>query len=81
MHFRIKFRIPFLKYFHSLYEKFKNLGYNTVLQNNATMTDDGSLSVLAGQQNIPYVNVEAQHGHLEEQVEMLFVLMEVLDEQ
>ena len=63
-----------------LFDKFKNLGYNTVLQNNATMTDDGSLSVLAGRQGIPYINVEAQHGHFDEQVEMLFTLVSVLGE-
>lgn len=62
-----------------LYEKLKNLGHNTVLQNNDAMTDDGSLSVLAGQRGIPYINVEAQHGHLDEQVEMLLVLIKVLE--
>ena len=64
---------------YGLFEKFRSLGYNTVLQNNMTMTDDGSLSVLAGRQEIPYINVEAEHGHLEEQVEMMFALMRVLD--
>jgi len=62
-----------------LFDAFKKLGYNTVLQNNDTMTDDGSLSVLAGQQDIPYINVEAQHGHLEEQVKMLFALVKMLE--
>jgi len=62
-----------------LFDQFKKLGYNTVLQNNETMTDDGSLSVLAGHQDIPYINVEAQHGHLKEQIEMLFVLVKVLE--
>lgn len=42
-----------------------------VLQNNETMTDDGSLSVLCGQLGIPYINVEAQHGHLLRQLLML----------
>ncbi len=63
-----------------LFEKFKALGYNTVLQNNATMTDDGSLSVLAGRQVIPYINVEAQHGHLDMQIAMLFDLVNALEE-
>jgi len=37
--------------------------FNVVLQNNANMSDDGSLSVYCGQRGIEYVNVEAQHGH------------------
>ncbi|MCP4458472.1 MAG: hypothetical protein GY816_10690 [Cytophagales bacterium] len=60
------------------FEKFRNMGYNTVLQNNETMTDDGSLSVLAGRLDIPYINVEAEHGHFKEQVEMMFALISVL---
>lgn len=44
---------------------------NVVLQNNKSATDDGSLSVYCGKNGIPYINVEAQHMHLIEQVEML----------
>ena len=36
--------------------------FNVVVQNNANVTDDGSLSVYCGQRGIEYVNVEAQHG-------------------
>ena len=49
-------------------------GVNAVLQNNAAMTDDGSLSVWAAQNGRPYVNVEAQHGHLAENVRMVEAL-------
>ena len=59
------------------FEELKGRGFNVVLQNNATVTDDGSLSVLAGQRGIPYINIEAQHGHLDEQVEMLLVIYEM----
>lgn len=45
--------------------------YHVILQANAVATDDGSLSVLCGQLNIPYVNVEAQHGHFMRQWRML----------
>jgi hypothetical protein len=45
--------------------------YHVVLQANETMTDDGSLSVYCGRYGIPYINVEAQHGHLSRQVCML----------
>ncbi len=49
-----------------------------VLQNNATVTDDGSLSVYCARNGIRYVNVEAQHGHLEQQVAMLETLFAAL---
>lgn len=54
-------------------------GFNVVLQNNATVTDDGSLSVWAAQAGVPYVNVEAQHGHRAEQMRMIRYLLRVLD--
>ena len=54
-----------------LFEALKAAKFNVVLQDNRTVTDDGSLSVYCGQQGIPYVNVEAEHGHLEAQVKML----------
>ncbi len=46
-------------------------GVNAVLQNNATPTDDGSLSVWAAQNGRPYLNVEAQHGHRAENARMI----------
>ncbi|MEO2047628.1 MAG: LD-carboxypeptidase [Pirellulales bacterium] len=52
--------------------------FNVVLQDNRTATDDGSLSIYCGQHNIPYINVEAQHGHLEEQKVMIRALLDVL---
>ena len=61
------------------FDQLKAKGYNVVLQNNKTVTDDGSLSVLAGQRGIPYINIEAQHGHLKEQVEMLLVLYSLFE--
>ena len=42
-----------------------------ILQNNATPTDDGSLSVWAAQNGRPYLNVEAQHGHLAENTRLV----------
>ena len=44
---------------------------NVVLQDNASVTNDGSLSYYYGRQRRFYVNVEAEHGHLEEQVMMI----------
>ncbi len=45
--------------------------WNVVLQHTATAPDDGSLSIVAGQFKVPYVNIEAQHGHLSMQITMV----------
>ncbi len=52
--------------------------YNIVLQSNATMTDDGSLSVYCAQLGIPYVNVETQHNRLIRQMKMLIYVFQQL---
>ncbi len=61
-----------------LYDALAGGPHPVVLQDNARMTDDGSLSVYCGQRGIAYVNVEAQHGHRKEQVRMLEYLAEEL---
>jgi hypothetical protein len=55
--------------------------FHVVLQDNAAMTDDGSLSVHAAQKGLPYINVEARRGHLREQIDMLAYLNERLAEE
>ncbi|OZC01626.1 hypothetical protein [Rubricoccus marinus] len=62
----------------ALYDALVARGFNAVLQDNARATDDGSLSVWAAQNGRPYVNVEAQHGHREEQARMIRALVEVI---
>ncbi len=52
--------------------------FNIILQNNKAVEDDGSLSVYAGENNIRYSNVEAEHGHLEQQIDMLSAMHSVL---
>ncbi|HEX9953512.1 MAG TPA: hypothetical protein VGB53_17240 [Rubricoccaceae bacterium] len=52
-----------------------------ILQNNATPTDDGSLSVWAAQNGRPYLNIEAQHGHRAENVQMIEALSGWIGEQ
>jgi hypothetical protein len=54
-----------------LFEFFQGRSFNVVLQDNENVTDDGSLSVLAGRRGIPYINVEAEEKHLQQQLEML----------
>ena len=58
-----------------LYDAAVASGFNAILQNNATPTDDGSLSVWAAQQGRPYVNIEAQHGHREANARMIRALV------
>lgn len=60
------------------FNKLKEKGFNVILQDNAKVTDDGSLSVYCGNEKITYINVEAQHGHLVQQIKMLEALREVL---
>lgn len=60
------------------FTKIKEKGFNVILQDNDNVTDDGSLSVYCGKAKIKYINVEAEHGHLSEQIRMLEVLNEVL---
>ena len=64
----------------ALYDALVAEGFNAVLQDNAAATDDGSLSVWAAQQGVPYVNVEAQRGHRAEQARMIRALLSVLAE-
>ena len=46
-----------------------------ILQDNENCIDDGSLSVYCGKRNIPYANVEAEDGHLTEQI---FLISELI---
>jgi hypothetical protein len=62
----------------ALFSAIKNGGHNVILQNEATVTDDGSLSVYCGRKGIRYVNVETEHGHLDPQVKMLKFILSVL---
>lgn len=57
------------------------IGYNVVLQNNASVTDDGSLSVYCGHRGIEYVNIEAQHGHRKANKKMLRRMLQELNSQ
>ena len=61
----------------SLYERLHKLQFNVVLQS-PRATDDGSLSVFCQQRGVPYLNVEAEYGHLAEQVRMLEAVLAVV---
>jgi hypothetical protein len=64
----------------AVFDALRRRGFNVVLQDNRRVTDDGSLSVYCGRAGVRYINVEAQHGHREEQVAMILALREVLEE-
>jgi hypothetical protein len=49
----------------------KQQDFNVVLQDNARVPDDGSLSVHFARHGVPYVNIEAEMGHLNAQTEMV----------
>ncbi len=53
------------------FDYFKSKGYNVILQDNLNVEDDGSLSVYCGKNNIDYINIECQTGHLKEQIQMI----------
>jgi hypothetical protein len=67
----------FLSWDASFFQRLQAAGFNVVLQS-LTPTDDGSLSVYCQQHRVPYVNVEAEFGHLEEQSRMLDAVIRVL---
>ncbi|NEU07666.1 hypothetical protein GZH53_05000 [Flavihumibacter sp. R14] len=52
---------------------------NVVLQS-MMAPDDGSLSVFAMQNNIPYANIEVQHGHLDENYRLIVAVSDMLKE-
>jgi hypothetical protein len=62
----------------TIYNKLKKENYNAVLQHNIRTADDGSLSIYYGRKNKSYVNVEAEHGHLQQQTDMLLILAQIL---
>lgn len=55
------------------FEYLKEREVNAVLQG-VTAPNDGSLSVYAAMTGIPYVNIEAQHGHFEENYRMVAIV-------
>ena len=60
-----------------LYDALAAQGANVVEQS-ANVADDGSLSVYCAQAGIPYVNVEAEDGHISQQIALLRLLAAVM---
>lgn len=61
-----------------LFDDLRARGFNVVLQSQHP-ADDGSLAVWFQQQGRAYVNVEARHGHAQEQQRMLAAVAELAD--
>jgi hypothetical protein len=54
--------------------------FNVMLQDNANVPDDGSMSVYFARRGIPYMNIEANNDHLKEQIEMVRAAEKMLAE-
>ena len=65
---------------HFVFEAAKRDQINVILQNEKTFVDDGSLSIYCGLMDKQYINVETEHGHLEEQVRLILWAKEVVEE-
>ncbi len=61
-----------------LFDRLREINFNVVLEDVDIVEDDGSLSRYCSRQTIRYVNVEAEHGHLQEQMTMLNRLLQLL---
>mgnify|MGYP000145849217 CR=1 FL=1 len=62
----------------AFYDAFKSRNINVILQDNKGYVNDGSLSVYCGKKDIPYVNIETQRGHFDEQMELTKTVLEVI---
>jgi hypothetical protein len=60
-----------------VYDFYKEANINVVLQKNSGVTDDGSLSVYYGKRHKDYINIEAEHEHIEMQVKMIELLYQL----
>lgn len=64
-----------------LFKKMANYGYNSILQDNINVKKDGSLSVYYGERDKRYINIETEHGRVQQYVEMLTKLFDILAEE
>lgn len=60
-----------------LFTEIKKHNVNVVLQSRDA-ADDGSLSLYAMQKNIPYINVEVQHGHQLQNLQLIEIAVSAL---
>jgi len=61
-----------------LYQKMADNGYNSIWQDNDKAKKDGSLSIYCGERNKRYINIETQHGKVEQYMKMFEKLLAIL---
>ncbi|MBK7289995.1 MAG: hypothetical protein IPI78_07015 [Chitinophagaceae bacterium] len=61
-----------------LYQRMADFGFNSIWQDNEKVKKDGSLSVYCGENDKRYINIETQHGKVDQYVIMLEKLLLVL---
>lgn len=61
------------------FDYLKTHDFNVTLQDDANVPDDGSASVYFARKGIPYINVEADAMHLNEQIEMVRIAREMVE--
>ncbi len=64
----------------TLFDKLSEANFNVVLEDADKVEEDGSLSLYCSREGVRYVNVEAEHGQLQQQTVMLNVLLQILSE-
>lgn len=64
-----------------LFRKMADNHYNSIWQDNEKAKKDGSLSIYCGERKKRYINIETQHGKVEQYMEMLQKLLEILAEE
>ena len=62
------------------FDYLKARDFNVTLQDDANVPDDGSASVYFARKGIPYLNIEADVSHLDEQTEMVRVARAMIAE-
>lgn len=60
------------------FDYLKQADVNVILQDNTNYVNDGSLSVYCGKNKIKYLNIEAQKGHLTEQIKLVEIVHDML---
>ena len=59
-----------------IFSHLKAKDYNVVLEDAGHLEEDGSLSLYCNRKQVRYINVEAEHGHEEEQYGMLAAVLQ-----
>jgi len=63
----------------SYFDYLKAKQVNVILQKKTGYVNDGSLSIYCGQENIKYINIEAQKGHFDEQLKLIVIVDNMLE--